>query len=175
MPPQIETARLSLRPFTLDDLDAAYAALEGHPDTWRYDPGYQRTREQRAALIQKYAAGNDPLGCGTLAVEVRATQALIGYVGLQLYILPREPLATPEVELYYKLDRAAWGQGYAAEACQALIGFAFGILRLSRVVTITAHDNLPSIRLLDRLGMRIEPAPAAWPGMVMATLEYREM
>jgi len=28
--------------------DAAYTALEGHPDTWRHDPGYQRSREQRA-------------------------------------------------------------------------------------------------------------------------------
>jgi ribosomal-protein-alanine N-acetyltransferase len=171
MPPQIETARLTLRPFTPDDADAAYAALEGHPDTWRYDPGYQRTREQRAALVQKYAAGNDPLGCGTLAIVVRETQVLIGYVGLQFYILPREPLATPEIELYYKLDRAAWGRGYAAEACRALIGFAFETLRLNRLVTITAQENAESIRLLERLGMRIDSAPPAWRGMVMGTLE----
>jgi RimJ/RimL family protein N-acetyltransferase len=56
MPPQIETSRLILRPFTREDLDAAYAALKSHPDTWRFDPGFQRTKEQRAAIIRKYAA-----------------------------------------------------------------------------------------------------------------------
>ena len=78
-----------------------------------------------------------------------------------------------EVTPYTELDRAAWGHGYAAEACQALIGFAFDTLRLNRLVTITAQDNIESIRLLERLGMRVEPAPAAWPGMAMATLENR--
>jgi RimJ/RimL family protein N-acetyltransferase len=171
MPPRTETSRLVLRPFTLDDVDAAYAALESHPDTWKFDPGYQRTRDQRAALIRKYAENNDPLECGTLAIELKATGTLIGYAGLQFYILPREPRATPEIELYYKLARDAWGHGYAAEACRALIGFAFDTLRLARIVTITHRENTPSIKLLERLGMRLEPAPAAWPGMLAATLE----
>lgn len=171
MPPQIETERLILRPFTPDDIDAAYLALEGHPDTWKFDPGFARTYEQRAAIIQKYIANNDTEGCGTLAVVVKQTGALIGYVGLQFYILPREPLATPEVELYYKLDRATWGHSYAFEACRALIDFAFRTLRLARIVTITQPNNAPSIRLLQRLGMQIAPAPAAWPDTIMATLE----
>ncbi len=171
MPPQIETTRLILRPFTLEDADAAYAALESHPDTWKFDPGFQRTKEQRTAIIRKYAENNDPEECGTLAIVVKDTNALIGYVGLQFYILPREPLATPEVELYYKLDRNTWGQGYAAEACRALIDFAFQTLRLARIVTITHRDNAPSIRLLEHLGMRLAPAPPIWSEMLTATLE----
>ena len=100
------------------DADEAYAVLEGHPDVWKYDPGVQRTKEQRAEVIRKYAALNEPDGCGTLAIVLKNAGRLIGYVGLQLYVLPREPVATPEVELYYKLGRDYWGQGYATEACQ---------------------------------------------------------
>ena len=45
MPPQIETNRLLLPPFMLEDIDAAYAALDAHPDTWKFDTGFQRAKE----------------------------------------------------------------------------------------------------------------------------------
>ena len=170
MPAKLKTERLILRPFTTDDSDAAFAILEGHPDVWKFDPGYQRTWEQRAKLIQKYADWNDPDGCGTLAIIHKQTEQLLGYVGLQLYVLPREPLATPEVELYYKLGRAFWGQGYATEACQAMVYFAFETMRLQRIVTVTPEGNAPSIRLLQRLGMKIEAAPPEWEGDVIGLL-----
>ena len=171
MPHVIETERLLIRPFTLNDIDAAYAVLEGHADVWKFDPGYQRTHEQRAALINKYATSNEPDGCGTVAVTLKATGALMGYVGLQLYVLPREPLATPEVELYYKLGRAYWGQSYAAEACRAMLRFAFDEMRLARIVTITATENTASIKLLEALGMQIAPAPSSWAGSLTGTLQ----
>lgn len=171
MPSQLETERLILRPFTEDDLDAAYEMLEGHPDVWKYDPGFQRTREVRDAIIRKYIMTNDPDGVGTLAVVRKDTGALIGYVGLQFYILPREPLATPEVELYYKLGRQHWDQGFAIEACQRMLDWAFDDLRLHRIVTITDKNNEPSKRLMERLGMRIEPAPPEWPDDLTGTLE----
>ena len=171
MPRPLETERLVLRPWTDDDIDEAYAVLEGHPDVWEFDPGYQRTRDERAAIVRKYAATNEPDGCGTLAVVEKQRGAVIGYVGLQLYVLPREPLATPEVELYYKLGRDFWGQGYAVEACREMLRFAFEEMRLARIVTITDGKNLPSIRLLRRLGMRIEEAPPSWAGLLTGTLE----
>lgn len=49
MPPALQTERLLLRPFTGANADAAYDALETHPDVWKHDPGFARTREQRAA------------------------------------------------------------------------------------------------------------------------------
>lgn len=158
----------------MDDVDAAFEALEGHPAVWKYDPGFQCTKEQRAAIVQTYATTNEADGCGTLAVTLKTNERLIGYVGLQLYVLPREPFATPEVELYYKLGRPYWGQGYAGEACHAMIRFAFDQMRLGRLVTITDKQNQESIRLLERLGMHIEDAPPAWDGMLTATLENRK-
>lgn len=172
MPPLLHTDRLILRPFTPADSAAAYDVLETHPDVWRYDPGFARTRQQRAELILKYSLTNDDQGCGTLAVTLPTGQ-LIGYVGLQFYVLPRAPLATPEVELYYKLGRDFWNHGYATEACQRLIRFAFDQMHLQRIVTIIRSDNAPSIKLVERLGMQVAPAPAAWSGFVMATLAHQ--
>lgn len=171
MPHELDTARLHLRAFTGDDIDLAYEVLDGHPDVWRYDPGYQRSKEQRAAIIRHYALDNEDDGPGALAVILKETGALLGYIGLQLYVWPREPVATPEVELYYKLGRAYWGQGYALEGCQAMLRFAFDEMHLARIVTITDHRNVRSIRLLARLGMRLEPAGPRWPSMLAATLE----
>lgn len=170
MPPRLETPRLILRPFVLGDAEAAYDVLDGHPEVWKYDPGFQRSREWRAAAVARYAANNEEKGVGTLAVTLRPTGELMGYVGLQHYLLPREPCATPEIELYYKLGYAYWGQGYAQEACRVMVQFAFETLRLARLVTITAAGNAASIKLLQRLGMLLEPAPSAWAGDLMATL-----
>jgi [ribosomal protein S5]-alanine N-acetyltransferase len=170
MPHRLETNRLILRPFLLDDVDGVYPVLEGHPDVWKYDPGYQRTREQRAVLVQKYVLTNTPDSCGTLAIELQGTHEFIGYVGLQLYVLPRYPLATPEVELFYKLGRDYWGQGYAFEACQELVRYAFEELYLIRLVSIVHPKNKRSLHLLEKLGMQLEPAPSAWAPDWMGTL-----
>ena len=137
MPHTLETERLLLRPYTEADIEPAYALLEGHPDVYRFDPGFARTREQRAILIRRHIADNREDGEGTLVVTLKESGQFIGQAGLQLYILPWSPFATPEVELYYKLGRAFWGQGYAEEACRALIDFAFNTMHLLRLVTIT--------------------------------------
>jgi RimJ/RimL family protein N-acetyltransferase len=171
MPPKIETLRLILRPFTPDDLDEAYDVFESHPDVWKYDPGHQRTREQRAAITMKYVSSNLVDGEGNLAVTLKEKGILIGYAGLQLYILPTEPIASPEVELFYKLGRPWWGQGYAKEACEGLLKYSFDELHLGRIVTVVSKDNEPSIRLMRKLGMKIENAPVSWPDDLIGILE----
>ncbi len=170
MPPTLATERLLLRPYTEADIEPAHAILEGHPDVYRFDPGFARTLEQRAVLIRRHIADNQEDGEGTLAVTLKESGQFIGQAGLQLYILPCPPFATPEVELYYKLGRDFWGQGYAEETCRALIDFAFNTMHLLRLVTITQPDNRQSVRLLKRLGFSVAPGPASWRPEVMAIL-----
>jgi ribosomal-protein-alanine N-acetyltransferase len=171
MPPRLETSRLILRPFTLSDIDEAYTILEGHPDVWKYDPGFSRTKLQRANLIKKYALSNDENGCGNLAATLKSTGALIGSIGLQSYRLAPEPPDAVEVELFYKLGRDFWGKGYAFEACQAVISFAFNRLHLQHLKTATNCENYPSIRLLQRLGFRFYSQPTAWSSEIFGILE----
>lgn len=170
MPSSLTTDRLILRPFSEADIDAAYALFETHPDVYRFDPGFARTRDQRAASVRRHAAQNEEDGEGTLAVTLKDSGQMIGQAGLQLYILPWEPYATAEVELYYKLGRDFWGQGYAEEACRALIRFAFEEMNLLRLVTITHPDNVRSVNLLQRLSFCPAPGPTKWTPHLMAVL-----
>ncbi len=59
-----------------------------------------------------------------------------------------------EAELGYWLGRAWWGNGYATEAAQALVWFAGDALGLRRLTAGHAADNLPSGRVLSKLGFR---------------------
>ena len=56
----------------------------------------------------------------------------------------------------YKLDYAYHGKGYAQEACQAAIPVIFSNYHIHRIEARVATDNLPSIKLLERLDFRFE-------------------
>lgn len=170
MPPVLETERLILRPYTEADTRAAYALFEEDPEVYRFDPGFARTFEQRAAIVRRLAAENEQEGEGTLAVTLKADRRLIGQAGLQLYVMPWQPFATPEVELYYKFGAPFWGNGYAYEAACAFVDFAFRHMRLLRLVTVTHPDNARSIGLMERLGFCLAPAPAAYKPNIIGIL-----
>lgn len=155
---RLETDRLLIRPFTLADLDAAHSVLEGHPDVWRFDPGRRQTRAQRRDELQYRIWQYYRNGFGCMALARKEDGALIGYCGLQLYLWQREGLSTPEMELFYKLGRDFWGQGYAFEAAQAVVHYAFDTLRIPRIVSWSLRENERSVNLLQRLGMQIEPS-----------------
>ena len=78
---------------------------------------------------------------------------------LQGRVLP----ATPEFGLFYAVFPAHQHQGYASEAARALLDYAFGVLRLKRVVATTTYDNAASMGVMRRLGMRIERNPLPEP------------
>lgn len=167
---RLETERLLIRPFAMGDLEEAYAIFEGHPDVWRFDPGRPRSFEERREELQYRIWQFRRNGFGCMAVVLKETGRLIGYCGLQLYLWERQPASTPEVELFYKLGRDYWGQGYATEACQEMVRHAFERLRLPRLVSWTDRENSRSIALLEKLGMRIESTPEL-PDYLVGILE----
>src|SRR5215469_4957730 len=65
-------------------------------------------------------------------------------------------LYSPEFGLYYALSPAYKRQGYATEAAQALINYAFTHLHLKQSVTTTTTGNEASIGVMRKVGMRIE-------------------
>ena len=72
-------------------------------------------------------------------------------------------LTSAEVGLYYGLLPDQRGQGYATEAASALVDYAFGQLRLRRIIATTTDDNVGSMGVMRRLGMRIERNPLPDP------------
>lgn len=73
--------------------------------------------------------------------------------------------------MFYKLGRDYWGKGYATEAAQAVVRYAFEELRLSRIVSHANRDNHHSVALMRRVGMMIEDDPL-YPSEVMGTLDH---
>jgi len=64
---------------------------------------------------------------------------------------------TPAVEVAWRLDRAYWGRGYAAEAARASLDCGFGELGLDEIVALTVPANWRSRRVMERLGMTRTP------------------
>jgi ribosomal-protein-alanine N-acetyltransferase len=112
---------------------------------------------------------------GERGAELRDTGQLVGLVGLVPSLGPFALLPslsggagdarryTPEVGLFWETAPEHRGRGYATEAARALIDHAFTELNLQRVVATTEHQNLASIAVMRKLGMRIETNPDAEP------------
>jgi RimJ/RimL family protein N-acetyltransferase len=150
-PPTIETERLVLRPFALEDAadvrrlagDRAIAdttLLIPHP----YPEGVAEEwiRGHRDLFRQREAA--------VFAVTARETGALIGAIGLQTN--PRHGRA----ELGYWIGRPFWNQGFATEAARAVVRYGFDELHLHRVYAHHMTRNPASGRVLEKVGMRLE-------------------
>jgi ribosomal-protein-alanine N-acetyltransferase len=122
------------------------------------------SRLQSDAFIARMEACFEDYGYGLWAVELPGETSFIGCVGL-LPVGDELPFA-PAVEVGWRLARAHWGAGLAGEAASAAIAFAFERLRLRELVAYTAERNERSRRLMDRLGMRRDPAEDfAHPGL----------
>ena len=65
---------------------------------------------------------------------------------------------TPAVEVGWRLARAHWGRGYATEGARAAVAFGFGDVGLDEIVSMTTPSNLPSRRVMEKLGMTRDPA-----------------
>ncbi|MCU1495980.1 MAG: acetyltransferase, family protein [Acidimicrobiaceae bacterium] len=114
------------------------------------------TRPQSDAMVDRIESHFSVLGYGHWAVEVLGGAPFIGFVGLELATFPAH--FTPAVEVGWRLERAAWHQGYALEAARAALDYGFEVLGLEEVVSFTARVNTRSERVMSRLAMTHDPA-----------------
>lgn len=148
----LETDRLRLRAWRDDDLPA-FAALNADPQVMRYFPA-PLSSAQSDALADKIRLFMQQHGWGLWALEVKSGAPFIGFVGLAI---PADDLpCSPCVEIGWRLAAAHWGKGYASEAAEAALHYAFEHLNLAEVVSFTADANQPSRRVMERIGMTSE-------------------
>jgi RimJ/RimL family protein N-acetyltransferase len=147
----IETERLRLRRSRSEDADAI-SAYRSDPDVRRWQ-GWERTDPgSLRAEIREMAdrAPGDPGGWVQLSVEERETGRLVGDVGLS----PAE--GEPGViKIGYTIAPEFQGRGYATEAIAALVAYAFDRLGVEVVRAYASADNVPSIRVAEKIGMRL--------------------
>ena len=145
--PELETARLRLRQFREDDLDA-YARITGDALTMRFLASDPFDREQAWRSLG-YLLGHWQIrGYGLWAAEEKASGALIGRIGLY------RPEGWPGLEVGWLVDRARWGEGFATEGGRASQGHAFTRVGAERVISAIQPENRASIRVAEKLGLR---------------------
>jgi RimJ/RimL family protein N-acetyltransferase len=151
---ELRTARLMLRRWRPEDREP-FAVLNADPEVVAYLNG-ALSRAQSDELVDRIEAGFEHYGFGLWAVEVRAGSEFIGFAGLARP--PFEAHFTPAVEVGWRLARSAWGNGYATEAGRAALAFGFEQAGLTEIVSMTAVGNRRSRAVMERLGMRRDPA-----------------
>lgn len=148
-----ETARLILRRFESADIDAL-SVVFAKPEVWQFPYGRAFSRAETDAFLKIQMREWEECGFGCwLAIE-KATQRVIGYVGISVpHFLPE---ILPAVEVGWRFDPDIWGRGYATEGAAAALDEAFNTLGLDAVCSAPQSINPPSSRVCDRLGMRLE-------------------
>jgi RimJ/RimL family protein N-acetyltransferase len=112
--------------------------------------------EESDALVARIEAHFDQRGFGLWAVEVPDVAPFVGFVGLSV---PRfEAHFTPCVEIGWRLAAEHWGKGYATEGARAVLAFGFETLALAEIVSFTTTGNVPSRRVMEKIGMTHDPA-----------------
>ena len=145
----LETARLILRQWT--DADAsAFFEMNRDPKVMEHFPS-TLSKTESDAMAHKIRCLIAQRGWGFWAIEIPDHQRFIGFVGLHK---PEVELPfLPCVEIGWRIAPKFWNQGYATEAAERSLEFAFTQLALSEVVSFASLSNHPSQQVMRKLGM----------------------
>jgi RimJ/RimL family protein N-acetyltransferase len=147
-PPVLETSRLILRGWQRRDLEP-HAEMSADPQVMRYiGDGRVHDRGQSWREVALHIGHWVLRGYGQWALERKEDGASLGRAGLW------NPPGWPGLEVGWKLAREAWGQGYATEAGEAAIEWAWATLDADRLISLIQPGNERSVRVAERLGMR---------------------
>jgi ribosomal-protein-alanine N-acetyltransferase len=148
------TPRLTLREWRDEDR-APFAEMNADPEVMEYFRA-PLNRGESDVVVDRFVDEFDRRGFCPWAVVERETSSFVGFVGL--HEVPEVLDFAPGVEVGWRLARPFWGLGYATEGATSSLDFAFGALGLDEVVSMTTLANRRSARVMERLGMKRDPA-----------------
>ncbi len=175
--PVLETDRLVVRPFVPDDLAAVHDLLDVQLGDAEVGTEGALSLGERERWLRWMVASYEGLAYlrqppyGDRAVALRDTGHLVGACGYVPCLGPfnqvpalaaggsQSRLWSSEFGLYWSIAPRYQRRGFATEVGRALVDWAFSALHLGRIVATTSYDNTASIRVMEKLGMRIERNP----------------
>ncbi|MBA3236740.1 MAG: GNAT family N-acetyltransferase [Parachlamydiaceae bacterium] len=180
---QLETSRLIIRPFTLNDLQSIHLILDQELKNSDFGNEGAQTLSERERWLQwtllsyeQFSKLNQP-PYGERAIVHKDSNKLIGICGYvpcldcfeQLCDLHQDErpasqsLSTTEFGLFYAISKSSQGFGFATEAAAALATYAFEQLHVKRIIATTTYDNLASIKVMRKLGMNFKKNSLSLP------------
>lgn len=146
----IQTPRTVIRPYTEADLERALPILSD-PTTMSF---WERPldRDAVAAWVARNARSFRETGLGRMISELRDTGEAIGDCG----IMRAEVGGREENDLGYIIHHPYWRRGFGMECARACLEYGLRDLGLRRIVANMPHDHTASVRVAEKLGMRLE-------------------
>jgi RimJ/RimL family protein N-acetyltransferase len=147
--PLFTSENLAFHEITEEDAGVMYA-LNCDPEVVQYtgDTSFISISAAENFLADRREE-NKKIGYGRWKILLRQTGECIGWCGLKFH-------ADQNVtDVGYRLFRRHWGNGYATEAAKASIEYGFSILKLNRIVAHARKENIGSLRVLEKCGMKI--------------------
>jgi RimJ/RimL family protein N-acetyltransferase len=162
--PTLTTERLVLRCWQRSDLEP-YAAMNRDPETMLHLNGpvnYPATERLVTHLIGMWHLR----GFGMWALESREDGSFVGRAGLY------QTHEWPEPEVAWSIRRDLWKRGLATEAGAAALQFGFS-LGLPKIISLPSPENLPSVRVAEKLGLTFERIATIgpWKDSAIYTIE----
>jgi RimJ/RimL family protein N-acetyltransferase len=147
----IETERLLIRPFKMEDIEPSYDMnLDTEVSKYTGDGGIVSKKEIERRIVENVFGDYEKYGFGRLAVELKGENKFIGFTGLK-YLEDMD-----EVDLGYRFMKKYWGKGIATESAQACVNLGFNTLELKRMIAMVLPENIDSIRVLEKLNFEYE-------------------
>lgn len=145
---KLETERLILREFTMDDLDELYAILSD-PQSMKYYPA-PFTYEKCQQWIQWNLGNYKKYGFGLWAVTRKENGEFIGDCGITMQMID----GSLEPEIGFHINKMQTRKGYASEAACACRDYAFHTLKFPAVYCYQKYTNVPSQKTAEKMGMK---------------------
>ena len=150
----LSSERIRLRGWRDEDREA-FAVMNADARVMEFFRGCL-SREESDQMVDRMQTHFREHGFGLWAVEVPGVADFVGFAGLA-WARFSAPF-TPCVEIGWRLAFEHWGNGYATEAARLALRHGFRALALSEVVSFTSVANRRSRAVMERLGMRRDPA-----------------
>ncbi len=149
-PLNLHGQRVSLREFTPDDLDTI-AGIVGDDRVTTFLSFDSRTRDQANTMLAHMlsSARTQPRAEFNLAIQPLTGPPAVGFIRLALG-------GVQAAKVGYAVAADHWGHGYATDAVQTMIGYAWDVLDLHRITTAIGPQNAASIAVVKRVGMEYE-------------------
>ncbi len=143
----LETERLYLREFTIDDAQLLID-LNSDIDVTRYTgDGLVKDIDEAKRILTDIILPQYKNKIGRWAVHLKSTDEFIGWCGLKYLV------ETNELDLGYRFFKIHWGKGYATESARAVNDYGVNTLKLTSIVARAAKANVASINVIKKMGM----------------------